>query len=63
MCNFKPDDHMSRLYERLEKYYRDTAESGKNDNTMWHYQVFRTWCSDNGYTPEEVRQAKRVVKV
>ena len=57
--DFTPDQRDIDLHERLDKYYEDTPDSMNNKDARFHFEVFRTWCSDNGYTHEEVTRAKR----
>lgn len=57
-----PDKRLEALYQRLEKYYKDTPDSMSNRNAMPYWLEFRKWCDRNGYTQEEINRAKMNVK-
>jgi len=56
-----PDLRVIDLEERLAMYYTQTPKEVSNKDAQAHYKQFISWCTDNGYTQEEINQAKRNV--
>ena len=46
------------LYEKVEQYYRDTPSTLPNKASAPYARALSRWCTDNGYTPEQLRDAK-----
>lgn len=59
LCDFKLDERMATLHDRLQKYYDDTPDSVSNQAAMTLWADFRQWCLRRGFTQEEINQAKR----
>jgi hypothetical protein len=57
--DFTPDEREIALHERLVKYYKDTPDSMSNRDALPYWKAFNKWCNGNGYTREEVNNAKR----
>lgn len=57
--NFVPDEREIALHERLVKYYKDTPDSMSNRDALPHWKLFTEWCFNNGYTREEINNAKK----
>ncbi len=60
--DFTPDERETSLHEKLADYYRIT-ENMNNHYARNHWDLFNRWCSDRGYTREEINRAKRNVRV
>jgi len=61
--SFEPDHRMIELYNRLEQYYKDTPASVSNKDALPIWKEFKKWCSECGYTIDEINQAKMNVNI
>lgn len=52
------DERFEALVERLQQYYRDTPDYMDNRDARPHWEAFKKWCSERGYTKTEVDRAK-----
>lgn len=58
-CEFKPDERLQALSDRLRQYYADTPDSMDNKTALPYYKEFMSWCAYHGYTKDEIAIAKR----
>ena len=58
---FTPDNRITALKDRLQKYYTDT-EYLDNREAMNHYKELKTWCFLGGYTSEDLNFVKKSFK-
>lgn len=57
---YKPDERINALLDRLSLYYTDTPDSMDNREAMRHWKAFLQWADRRGYTRKEINQAKKV---
>ena len=59
MCDFKSDERLQALEDRLALYYEQTPDSMDNRTAMKYWKQFRWWCRCFGYSADEINKAKR----
>jgi hypothetical protein len=60
VCDFKPDERLIALDDKLTEYYKESDELG-NHAARYLYSGFTSWRKNNGYTADEVNKAKQRV--
>lgn len=59
---YVPDRRSAELEDRLKKYYQET-EHCSNSRAMEKWRQFRQWAEMEGYTREEINEAKKSERV
>lgn len=59
MGEWKPDERLQALEDRLALYYEQTPDSMGNREALKYWRQFREWCRYGGYSDEEVTRAKQ----
>jgi len=59
MGEFKPDERVQALEDRLALYYEQTPDSMGNRQALKYWKQFHEWCKSYGYSADEINKAKR----
>ncbi len=60
---FIPDQRYTDLIDRLQLYYRQTPDEMDNRIAMGYWKEFKQWCTDRGYTQDEINRANRTIRI
>lgn len=59
MGQWNPNSRNLAIQDRLQKYYDDTPDCMSNNDAKVHWKSFIGWCKENGYSREDINNAKK----